>query len=125
MHYVAVNGNGDLAGAEMDRRIVGGEEPGWDRQMVWACSTYAGALYWARARFRQYGRGTTMYVYEAMLDAATVSADLNYECQPSSFMAERGSFGRLVATFHDATEVDAALMDARGEDDFVDSMLSG
>lgn len=123
MHYVAIRDNSDLAGTEMERRIVGGTEPGSDRKMVWACTTYAGALYWARERLRQYGCGTTMHVYEAVLDDATVTADPNYDCQPSSVMAGHGVFGRLVATFHDGAAVEDALAHVRGEDDFVDSML--
>ena len=123
MHYVAVRGNGDLAGQPMERRTVGGDDRGSDREMVWACSTYSGALWWARARFQQYGGGSIVHIYEAQLDEATVEQDANYDRMPSSVMAASGRFGRLMATFESAEAVDTALATRSGEDSFVDGAL--
>ena len=122
MHYVAVRDDGDLAGKPMTPNYV---DPDSDRKMVWACSTLAGAYYWAYIRLGQDDPKDVMQVYETTLDEVSVCRDPNYDVMPSSMMAVNGTFGRCVASFVTRDEVRAALAEHRGEDPYVDRMLPG
>lgn len=122
MHYVAIRNRADLAGKPMKPDYVGGDDD--DRMAVWACTTHAGALWWAHERIDRYGVETVMCIYEAHLDEATVEPDPNYQLMESSVMAASGRLGQLLGSFASRDEVRTALDQRKGEDPFVDDMLS-
>lgn len=125
MHYVAIRDEDGLSGKAMKLDIVTGDEedPNYDRRMVWACTTQAGALYWALTRFRQARPLTSMHVYEAILDETTVEPDPNI-AMPSSVMSASGTLGKLLGSYHSVDECLDAIALRQSEDPYVDRALA-
>lgn len=121
MHYVAIRDEGDLSGKPMRPALIDSDS---DRMMVWASSTFAGALYWAHARLGQHDPKEIMHVYEAVLDEASLCPDPNRKEMASSVMATSGTFGLLIGSYASQADVLTALGGHSGEDPYVDSMFA-